>query len=189
MNKTILLIIVCVFCSSCDPQQFDITRENALTLGDSNCAKELDKWRPTAPDMAGFKSNCEMGRRLIDWGNTLPPGFDFYTLDLALNDAQTNVGIQDYRDKLTTIISSTSSIIYCVLPVTGPAYVGYSVDPYREAMSSICANTIDPLDYNINLDDRSSGPPDGKHLSKFEREVLASVYVDKYEKEKLAGFK
>ena len=132
-------------CTGC-VEEVDIQFQNAIYIGDSDCEYDFDPANASGSYLAGIPEDCERGRSIMEISDTLPNKNPIF-LALGKNDRGTD--ISDYTNKLQTLLDSTESDVYCVLP----SIPDNSLDAIRAAMTATCTLTIDTADYITQFTD------------------------------------
>jgi len=173
--KRIILIALLLQGCIVDNYNYELTHPDIMYVGDSLCYKVFDTdtgidsvyenedYQKTAQAMLGIASNCVPGRRSTDL-TELPKGKRITILALATNDVgRTDINV--FADKYADLVyNSDSDIVYCVLP---NAFIGNkSSEEYREVISGICANIIDPNEYGVTF--RAN---DGVHMTEIDHRL------------------
>lgn len=118
----------------------------SIYIGDSLCSYVHKSDSRHFPVMAGIESDCSPGRALMDYGNALPDGYDVIFIAMATNDSYRKLPIDDYRQKLSSLVSSSTAKIYCVLPLKIDSH---DTSAYRDAMIDICPFVVNPAVHGV----------------------------------------
>ena len=145
MYKISIIIIMLMGCSACVPP-VEIQFPNSIYISDSDADPDFDPANQSGAYLAGIPVDAKAGRSLMDYGDTLPNKNPIF-LALGKNDRGTD--INDYTNKLQTLLDSTDNDVYCVLP----SIPDNSLDAIRAAMSATCTLTIDTEDYITQFTD------------------------------------
>lgn len=133
--------------------------KDILVIGDSLCASIYDNYDGTGQfyvDIASVVADCLSGRKLVQTPS-IPVGYRLVFLAEATNDVA-RIDISWFSSHLQMLLDTApaDTEVYCVLPQQNIA--GRDSTAYRQAMQTICANVIDPVNCGVTY-----AAHDGKH--------------------------
>ncbi len=103
------------------------------------------------------------------------PQAELVFLALGSNDALLHYDPYYYGLQLTDRLSRTNATVYCVLPIPSPALPATA---FRNKMLEICENTLDPLEFGVDVHDGDMQHWDNADHTNFVNGLLAVLTVE-----------
>ena len=170
INK--LILCACVLLIGCNSDKKNNSSsdnkpqiDDVIMNGDSLCD---DKYNST-PVLMGIQSDCVGGRPLMAI-DSIDYNYRVIFLALGTNDIWQSVSVEDYREKLESLMSDN---IVCILPNERQ---DMETQEHRHAMIDTCHSFVDPV-YDCAV---SIGNPDGVHYIEQDYIALSSCLNERY---------
>ena len=176
MNKLITMTLaMSIFgCQDVKLDPLPVDYPDVLVVGDSQCDEVW--WKNyTFPSYAGTYKNCKARRQLAQLmhPNMLyaPDTFNIIVMELGTNDASKHNDPVAYQSWLQNYKDYDSAHLLCLLPDRTD---NIDIEPYRDAMVTVCDSTIDLRPLNIVGEDRV-------HYTHAGQKIIAQELVIKLE--------